>query len=80
MLLMHVLLCFKYTYQYWVLIDLIITYNTITTNNSVCVWQHFWGPVANWGLPIAAISDMKKSPEIISGRMTFGETYALTQA
>ncbi|XP_046885829.1 mitochondrial pyruvate carrier 1 isoform X2 [Hypomesus transpacificus] len=32
---------------------------------------HFWGPVANWGLPIAAISDMKKSPEIISGRMTF---------
>ncbi|XP_072236493.1 mitochondrial pyruvate carrier 1 [Leuresthes tenuis] len=32
---------------------------------------HFWGPVANWGLPIAAIADMKKSPEIISGRMTF---------
>ncbi|KAG8123648.1 putative Mitochondrial pyruvate carrier protein [Naja naja] len=35
--------------------------------------EHFWGPVANWGLPIAAISDMKKSPEIISGRMTFGK-------
>ena len=34
---------------------------------------HFWGPVANWGLPIAAINDMKKSPEIISGRMTFGK-------
>uniref|UniRef100_A0A8C4SJG4 Mitochondrial pyruvate carrier n=2 Tax=Erpetoichthys calabaricus TaxID=27687 RepID=A0A8C4SJG4_ERPCA len=33
--------------------------------------RHFWGPVANWGLPIAAINDMKKSPEIISGRMTF---------
>ncbi|XP_043925409.1 mitochondrial pyruvate carrier 1 [Protopterus annectens] len=32
---------------------------------------HFWGPVANWGLPIAAMNDMKKSPEIISGRMTF---------
>lgn len=32
---------------------------------------HFWGPVANWGLPLAAIADMKKSPEIISGRMTF---------
>ncbi|XP_005994016.1 mitochondrial pyruvate carrier 1 isoform X2 [Latimeria chalumnae] len=31
---------------------------------------HFWGPVANWGLPIAAMNDMKKSPEIISGRMT----------
>ncbi|KAM5164689.1 mitochondrial pyruvate carrier 1 isoform 2-T2 [Mantella aurantiaca] len=36
--------------------------------------QHFWGPVANWGLPIAAINDMKKSPEIISGRMTFALT------
>ncbi|KAG9329860.1 hypothetical protein JZ751_028845 [Albula glossodonta] len=36
--------------------------------------QHFWGPVANWGLPIAALSDMKKSPEIISGRMTFALT------
>uniref|UniRef100_F6TE97 Mitochondrial pyruvate carrier n=1 Tax=Monodelphis domestica TaxID=13616 RepID=F6TE97_MONDO len=33
--------------------------------------EHFWGPVANWGLPIAAFNDMKKSPEIISGRMTF---------
>lgn len=28
---------------------------------------HFWGPVANWGIPIAAIADFKKSPEIISG-------------
>ncbi|XP_035485071.1 mitochondrial pyruvate carrier 1 [Scophthalmus maximus] len=35
---------------------------------------HFWGPIANWGLPIAAITDMKKSPEIISGRMTFALT------
>ena len=33
---------------------------------------HFWGPVANWGLPIAAIADMKKSPEFISGKMTIG--------
>ncbi|KAI9206478.1 uncharacterized protein BJ171DRAFT_497990 [Polychytrium aggregatum] len=32
---------------------------------------HFWGPVANWGLPLAAIADMKKSPELISGNMTF---------
>ncbi|XP_030355063.1 mitochondrial pyruvate carrier 1 isoform X2 [Strigops habroptila] len=31
---------------------------------------HFWGPVANWGLPVAAFNDMKKSPEIVSGRMT----------
>lgn len=41
--------------------------------SSVLLLQHFWGPVANWGLPIAAIADMKKSPEIISGRMTFGK-------
>ncbi|XP_020822782.1 mitochondrial pyruvate carrier 1-like protein [Phascolarctos cinereus] len=31
---------------------------------------HFWGPVANWGLPLAAFKDMRASPEIISGRMT----------
>jgi len=31
---------------------------------------HFWGPVANWGIPIAAMADMKKSPEIISPKMT----------
>uniref|UniRef100_A0A4X2KYY2 Mitochondrial pyruvate carrier n=2 Tax=Vombatus ursinus TaxID=29139 RepID=A0A4X2KYY2_VOMUR len=41
--------------------------------------EHFWGPVANWGLPIAAFNDMKKSPEIISGRMTFALCcYSLT--
>lgn len=31
---------------------------------------HFWGPVANWGIPIAAIADIKKDPNIISPRMT----------
>ncbi|KAK7494752.1 hypothetical protein BaRGS_00013879 [Batillaria attramentaria] len=31
---------------------------------------HFWGPVANWGLPLAALADLKKDPEIISGNMT----------
>ena len=31
---------------------------------------HFWGPVANWGLPLAAIADTRKSPEFISGKMT----------
>ncbi|OQR76178.1 brain protein 44 protein 2-like, partial [Tropilaelaps mercedesae] len=31
---------------------------------------HFWGPVANWGLPLAAITDIKKDPEFISGKMT----------
>ncbi|GAA48064.1 pyruvate transporter mpc1 [Clonorchis sinensis] len=33
---------------------------------------HFWGPVANWGLPLAAIGDLKKNPELISGNMTTG--------
>ncbi|VDO13695.1 unnamed protein product [Rodentolepis nana] len=32
---------------------------------------HFWGPVANWGLPLAALADLKKNPEMISGKMTF---------
>lgn len=31
---------------------------------------HFWGPVANWGFLIAGLSDMKKSPEMLSERMT----------
>ncbi|KAK4883693.1 hypothetical protein RN001_007012 [Aquatica leii] len=32
---------------------------------------HFWGPVANWGIPIAALADIKKDPKFISGKMTF---------
>lgn len=31
---------------------------------------HFWGPVANWTLPIAALSDLEKSPALISATMT----------
>lgn len=31
---------------------------------------HFWGPVANWGLPLAAIADLSKDEEVISGTMT----------
>ncbi|XP_052027554.1 mitochondrial pyruvate carrier 1-like protein [Apodemus sylvaticus] len=31
---------------------------------------HFWGPLANWGLPLAAFKDMKAPPDIISGLMT----------
>ncbi|XP_010361484.2 mitochondrial pyruvate carrier 1-like protein [Rhinopithecus roxellana] len=31
---------------------------------------HFWGPVFDWGLPLAAFKDMKASLEIISGHMT----------
>lgn len=29
--------------------------------------------VANWGLPLAAMSDMKRDPEFISGKMTTGK-------
>ncbi|CAK9781276.1 UPF0041-domain-containing protein [Cutaneotrichosporon oleaginosum] len=32
---------------------------------------HFWGPVANWGLPLAALSDVfNKDEEYISGVMS----------
>lgn len=35
---------------------------------------HFWGPVANWGIPLAAIADTRKDPSFISGKMTFGNS------
>ncbi|XP_054725549.1 mitochondrial pyruvate carrier 1 [Anastrepha obliqua] len=35
---------------------------------------HFWGPVANWGIPLAAIADFKKDPKFISGKMTLALT------
>ncbi|EPX71778.1 uncharacterized protein SOCG_03715 [Schizosaccharomyces octosporus yFS286] len=31
---------------------------------------HFWGPLSNFGIPIAAILDLKKDPQLISGQMT----------
>ncbi|KAF2094115.1 UPF0041-domain-containing protein [Rhizodiscina lignyota] len=31
---------------------------------------HFWGPASNFGIPIAAVMDTQKDPDIISGRMT----------
>ncbi|CAG9971061.1 unnamed protein product [Clonostachys byssicola] len=31
---------------------------------------HFWGPVSNFGIPVAAVMDTQKSPEMISGTMT----------
>ncbi|SCW00476.1 LAFE_0C05028g1_1 [Lachancea fermentati] len=31
---------------------------------------HFWGPVSNFGIPLAAVYDLKKDPELISGPMT----------
>lgn len=32
--------------------------------------SHFWGPASNFGIPIAALADLKKDPEVISGPMT----------
>ncbi|CCC69953.1 hypothetical protein NCAS_0D03720 [Naumovozyma castellii] len=32
---------------------------------------HFWGPVSNFGIPIAALYDLKKDQTLISGPMTF---------
>ncbi|KAK0728942.1 hypothetical protein B0T21DRAFT_369990 [Apiosordaria backusii] len=37
--------------------------------NYVCS-THFWGPVSNFGIPLAAVMDTQKSPELISGPMT----------
>ncbi|KAF2861064.1 UPF0041-domain-containing protein [Piedraia hortae CBS 480.64] len=31
---------------------------------------HFWGPASNFGIPLAAVMDTQKDPEIISGQMT----------
>ncbi|KAK0631036.1 hypothetical protein B0T17DRAFT_616611 [Bombardia bombarda] len=40
---------------------------------------HFWGPASNFGIPIAAILDTQKSPDMISGPMTGALTiYAFT--
>jgi len=30
--------------------------------------------VANWGLPLAALADVKDNPEKISGKMTTGKS------
>ncbi|KAJ8675046.1 hypothetical protein QAD02_010832 [Eretmocerus hayati] len=32
---------------------------------------HFWGPAANWLIPIAALADINRDPKFISGKMTF---------
>lgn len=45
--------------------------------NPVTGWKttHFWGPVANWGLVIAAVADATtKGPEVISLPMTISMT------
>ncbi|KAG8974792.1 pyruvate transporter mpc1, partial [Tulasnella sp. 427] len=45
--------------------------NVCTNAGNSTIGTHFWGPVANWGLPIAAMSDLVgKDEEFISGSMT----------
>ncbi|PGH30542.1 small nuclear ribonucleoprotein B and B' [[Emmonsia] crescens] len=47
--------------------------NTKIRSNKVLDYvcsTHFWGPVSNFGIPIAAVMDTQKDPEIISGQMT----------
>jgi hypothetical protein len=39
---------------------------------TTCYDLPFYFVVANWGLPLAALADMKKDPEYISGKMTLG--------
>jgi hypothetical protein len=51
-----------------------IAYVTSQEFRSYLTSTHFWGPVANWGLPLAAIADTRKSPEFISGKMTSGNS------
>ncbi|CAB0015883.1 unnamed protein product [Nesidiocoris tenuis] len=41
-----------------------------TRDRIFSISTHFWGPVANWGIPLAAIADIRKDPDIISGKMT----------
>lgn len=49
------------------------------STNSAQEWRnyflstHFWGPMANWGIPIAALADTQKHPKFISGKMTLGK-------
>ncbi len=31
---------------------------------------HFWGPISNWGISLAAMKDMNKPKEMVSGPMT----------
>ena len=46
-------------------------YTSSTYYEQICVF--YFIVVANWGLPLAAMSDMKRDPEYISGKMTTGE-------
>jgi len=47
-----------------------VRYLTSKLYDLTLISTHFWGPVANWGIPLAAIADIKKDPKYISGNMT----------
>jgi hypothetical protein len=48
-----------------------LTYHLVPAQRKYFMSTHFWGPVANWGLPLAAITDLTgKDPKFISGPMT----------
>ena len=34
-----------------------------------CCWTDFWGPASNFGIPIAAVVDAQKDPEMYVGRI-----------
>ncbi|KAL9587384.1 MAG: hypothetical protein Q9212_000311 [Teloschistes hypoglaucus] len=39
-----------------------------TMADSALTAPDFWGPVSNFGIPVAAIADMQKDPEFYGGR------------
>lgn len=45
----------------------------LTVHFCVLCSTHFWGPIANWGIPLAAIADTQKDAAMISGKMTLGK-------
>ena len=47
-------------------------YNMVWKEVCCKLFYFYFYQVANWGIPLAAIADMKKDPEMISPRMTTG--------
>ncbi|KHJ92343.1 hypothetical protein OESDEN_07771 [Oesophagostomum dentatum] len=49
----------------------LISEDIVERNGSTISCRHISGvPVANWGIPLAALADLKKNPDMISGNMT----------
>jgi len=51
-------------------VNRVTSYVTSKDFRNYLLSTHFWGPVSNFGIPLAAVMDIKKDPEIISGKMT----------